>query len=65
MGQSEGRQPADAKALVLPRQHVVCQVDFLMDHGELQLWVLTGGHLRERDRTGRVLQVCRFYSVVK
>lgn len=46
MGQREGRQAADPEALVLPGQHVVGQVDFLVDHGELDLRVLTGGHLR-------------------
>lgn len=45
MGQSEGWQPADPEALVLPGQHVVCQVDFLMNHRELDLGVLTGDHL--------------------
>lgn len=50
MGQGEGRQPPDAEALVLPGQHVVGQVDFLVDHGELDLWVLTGNHLTGSDR---------------
>ena len=45
MGQGEGRQPADPEALVLPGQHVVGQVDFLVDHGELDLRVLTAHHL--------------------
>lgn len=48
MGQSEGRQPADPEALVLPGQHVVSQVDFLVNHGELDLRVLTRYHLRRR-----------------
>lgn len=46
MGQREGRQPADPEALVFPGQHVVRQVDFLVDHRELDLGVLTGNHLR-------------------
>lgn len=52
MRQREGRQPADPEALVLPGQHVVRQVDFLVDHGELDLRVLTSNHLggKERDR---------------
>lgn len=50
MGQSEGRQPADPEALVLPGQHVVGQVDFLVDHGELDLWVLTTHHLAGSER---------------
>lgn len=50
VGQGEGRQTPDAKALVLPGQHVVGQVDFLVDHGELDLWVLTGHHLTGSDR---------------
>lgn len=50
VGQREGRQPADPEALVLPGQHVICQVDFLVDHRELDLWVLTRNHLRENDR---------------
>lgn len=49
MGHGEGWQPPDAEALVLPGQHVVGQVDFLMDHGELDLWVLAGHHLTGRD----------------
>lgn len=47
MGQREGWQPADPEALVLPRQHVVRQVDLLVDHGELDLRVLAGHHLEE------------------
>lgn len=52
MGQSECWQSADSEALMLPGQHVIGQVDFLVDHGELDLWVLTRYHLRteERDR---------------
>lgn len=50
MGQREGWQPADPEALMLPGQHVVCQVDFLVDHGELDLWVLTSNHLRGNER---------------
>lgn len=52
MGQSEGRQAADPEALMLPGQHVVGQVDFLVYHGELDLRVLTAHHLggSERDR---------------
>lgn len=49
MGQGEGWQPPDPEALVLPGQHVVGQVDFLMDHGELDLWVLAGHHLTGSD----------------
>lgn len=56
MGQREGRQPADPEALVLPRQRVVCQVDLLVHHGELDLWVLAGCHL---GRTQRRLEVSR------
>lgn len=53
MGQGEGRQPSDPKALVLPGQHVVGQVDLLVEHGELDLRVLTGNHLAggDGDRT--------------
>lgn len=49
MGQGEGWQPPDPEALVLPGQHVVGQVDFLMDHRELDLWVLAGHHLTGSD----------------
>lgn len=49
MGQGEGWQPSDPKALVLPGQHVVSQVDFLVEHGEPDLWVLTGNHLTGKD----------------
>lgn len=45
MGQGEGWQPPDPEALVLPGQHVVGQVDLLVEHGELHLRVLTGHHL--------------------
>lgn len=48
MGQGEGWQPPDPEALVLPGQHVVGQVDFLVEHGELDLRVLTGNHLSGR-----------------
>lgn len=51
VGQREGRQAADPEALVLPGQHVVGQVDFLVDHGELHLGVLTGDHLGGNDDT--------------
>lgn len=50
VGQSEGGQAADPKTFVLPRQHVVSQVDFLVDHGELDLWILTRNHLGGRQK---------------
>lgn len=49
MGQGEGWQPTDAEALVLPGQHVVSQVDLFVEHGELDLRVLTGNHLTGSD----------------
>lgn len=49
VGQREGRKSAYPEAFVFPGQHVVCQVDFLMDHRELDLGVLTGHHLRGND----------------
>ncbi len=47
--QREGRQPTDPEALVLPGQHVVRKVDFLMDHGELDLRVLTRNNLKRNE----------------
>ena len=46
VGQGEGGQPADGKALVFPGQHVLGQVDLLVHHGEPHLGELVGGHLR-------------------
>jgi len=57
MGQGEGRQPADPKALMFPGQHVISQVDFLVDHGKLDLWILTCDHLRDSDYSYE-LQLC-------
>lgn len=45
MGQCEGWKPSDPEALVLPGQHVISQVDFLVEHGEFDFRVLTGNHL--------------------
>lgn len=67
MGQSEGRQPADPEALVLPGQHVVGQVDFLVNHGELYFRVLTCNHLgREKKQKYKLKpNLCRLLKVVK
>lgn len=60
MGHGEGWQPPDPEALVLPGQHVVGQVDFLMDHRELDLWVLAGHHLTGSDGEERKI---RFFKL--
>lgn len=52
MGQGESWKTPDPEAFVLPGQHVVSQVDLLVDHRELNLWVLTGNHLTGNDREG-------------
>lgn len=49
MGQSEGRQTPNTKALMFPGQHVVCKVNLFVDHGKLDIRVLTGNHLKETD----------------
>lgn len=51
----EGRQAPDGEALVLPRQHVLGQVDLLVHHGEFHLWELAGNDLRTRESRSGVL----------
>lgn len=64
VGQREGRQPADPEALVLPGQHVVRQVDFLVHHGELDLRVLTGNHLRGNERDRNIIPNYILWSII-
>lgn len=45
VGDCECWEPADGKSLMLPGQHILCQVDFLVNHRKAHLWELTGSHL--------------------
>ena len=45
--QGEGRQTAYTEALVFPGQILICQVDLLVDHLKLGVWVELSHHLSQ------------------
>lgn len=64
VGDGERRQAPDREPLVLPRQHVLSQVDLLVHHGKLHLWELAGNNLRTRARYSGVLPTAECHPAV-
>lgn len=60
----ERRQAPDREPLVLPRQHILSQVDLLVHHGKLHLWELAGNNLRTRGSYSGVLPTAECHPAV-